>query len=141
METLDLYKLAENEKINIHFHDFKDLNGLFCLGDIYLNKKILNTNKEKEVLAEELGHHFMGVLPTPPFSTDYYNKLVRSKNEYQAKKWSIRKLIPFNNLKKYLKLNMNKFEIAEEIGTSASLIEDAFNIYNNDLKEVINKLN
>ena len=141
METLDLYKLAENEKINIHFHDFKDLNGLFCLGDIYLNKKILNTNKEKEVLAEELGHHFMGVLPTPPFSTDYYNKLVRSKNEYQAKKWSIRKLIPFNNLKRYLKLNMNKFEIAEEIGISASLIEDAFNIYNNDLKEVINKLN
>ena len=83
----------------------------------------------------------MGVLPTPPFSTDYYNKLLRSKNEYQAKKWSIRKLIPFNNLKRYLKLNMNKFEIAEEIGISASLIEDAFNIYNNDLKEVINKLN
>ena len=35
METLGLYKLAENEKINIHFHDFKDLKGLFCLGDIY----------------------------------------------------------------------------------------------------------
>ena len=138
METLDLYKLAENEKINIYFHNFKDLNGLFCLGNIYLNKKILNTNKEKEILAEELGHYFMGVLPTLPFSTDYYNKLVRSKNEYQAKKWSIRKLIPF---KKYIKLNMNKFEIAEEIGISTSLIEDAFNIYNNDLKEVINKLN
>ena len=39
METLDLYRIAENEKINIYFHNFKDLNGLFCLGDIYLNKK------------------------------------------------------------------------------------------------------
>lgn len=141
METLDLYKIAENEKITFFYDTIKDANGAYFNNCILLNKKIINTDLEKEVLAEELGHHFMGVLPTPPFSTDYYNKLVRSRNEYQAKKWSIRKLIPFNNLKRYLKLNMNKFEIAEEIGISASLIEDAFNIYNNDLKEVINKLN
>ena len=131
METLDLYKIAENEKINIYFHNFKDLNGLFCLGDIYLNKKILNTYKEKEVLAEELGHYFSGVLPTPPFSTDYYIKLIRSKNEYKAKKWLVNKLIPFDTLKQFLGQNMSKYEISEEIGISASLIEDAFNIYKN----------
>lgn len=135
METLDLYKLAENEKINIYFYNFKDLNGLFALGDIYLNKKILNTYKEKEVLAEELGHYFSGVLPTPPFSTEYYIKLIRSKNEFKAKKWLINQVIPFDTLKRFLKKNMNKYDIAEELNVSASLVEDAFYIYEDKLKE------
>lgn len=134
METLDLYKIAENEKINIYFHNFKDLNGLFCLGDIYLNKKILNTKKEKETLAEELGHYFSGVLPTPPFSTEYYIKLIRSKNEFKAKKWLINQIIPFDTLKRFLKQNMSKYDIAEEMDISASLVEDALYIYEDKLK-------
>lgn len=130
MNLLDLYNIAEKEKINIFNINFNDLDGLFLDGNIYLNKKILNTNKERLVLAEELGHYFAGVSPTPPFSNEYYIKLIRSKNEFKAKKWLISEIIPFNTLKRFLSLNMSKFDIAEELDVSASLVEDAFNIYN-----------
>ena len=51
--------------------------------------------------------------------------------EYKAKKWLVNKLIPFDTLKRFLRQNMSKYEISEEIGISASLVEDAFNIYKN----------
>lgn len=135
METLDLYALAEKENINFFYKKSKDTDGLYLNGCIMLNISILNTKKEKEVLAEELGHHFMGVSPTPPFSTDYYNKLIRSKNEYKAKKWLINEIIPLNTLKTFLKQNMDIYDIAEELNVSASLVEDAFNIYEDKIKE------
>lgn len=131
METLDLYKLAENEKITITFMNFKDLDGLYFNNNICLNKKIINTNKERMVLAEELGHYFSGVSPTPPFSNDYYIKLIRSKNEFKAKKWLINEIIPFNTLKHLLKQNMSKYDIAEELNVDASLIDDALKLYYN----------
>lgn len=136
MEILDLYKLAEKENIDFYYDDkMKKCNSTYYNDCILINKKIMNTSIEKEILAEELGHHFCGVLPTPPFSTDYYTKLIRSKNEFKAKKWLINQVIPFDTLKYFLEQNMSKYEIAEEIGVSASLVEDAFSIYKDKLKE------
>lgn len=129
MEALDLYKLAEHENIKFYYNDLHDCNGLYYNNSILLNNKILNTYKEKEVLAEELGHHFMGVFPSLPFSTDYYNKLIRSKNEFKAFKWQISKLIPFNKLNRLLSVNYSKYDIAEELGVSASLVEEAIEYY------------
>lgn len=135
METIDLYKIAEKEKIDFLYKNIDDADGAYCNSCILLNKSILNSPREKEVLAEELGHHFMGVSPTPPFSTDYYNKLIRSKNEFKARKWLINQVIPFDTLKRFLKQNMSKYDIAEEMDVSASLVEDAFNIYEDKLKD------
>lgn len=137
MEALDLYILVEKEEISFHYCNLKDCNGLYYNNCILLNKKIMNTNKEKEVLAEELAHHFTGVSPTLPFSTDYYNKLIRSKNEFKAKKWLINEIIPFDTLKRFFRQNMNKYDIAEELDISVSLVEDAFNIYKENLGGVI----
>lgn len=135
METIDLYKLAEKEQIKFLYRKNKDTDGLYCNNCILLNISILNTKKEKEVLAEELGHHFVGVSPTPPFSDEYYIKLIRSKNEFKAKKWLINQVIPFDTLKCFLRQNMSKYDIAEEMDVSASLIEDAFTIYEDKLKD------
>ena len=129
MESLDLYKLAENENIKFYYNDLHECNGLYYNNSILLNNKIINTYKEKEVLAEELGHHFMGVIPSLPFSTDYYNKLIRSKNEFRAFKWQINKLIPFNKLNYFLSENYSKYDIADELGVSASLVEEAIDYY------------
>lgn len=137
METLDLYKLAEKENIGFLYDKNDDTDGLYCNNCIMLNVSILNTKKEKEVLAEELGHHFMGVSPTPPFSDNYYDKLIRSKNEYKAKKWLINQVIPFDTLKSFLKQNMSKYDIADKLDISVSLVEDAFNIYKESLGGVI----
>lgn len=130
METLDLYKLAEEENITFYYDNLKDSDGLYFNNCILLSKKILNSFLEKEVLAEELGHHFMGVIPSLPFSTDYYNKLIRSKNEFKALKWMVYNLIPKNKLNQFLKLNYSKFDIADEFGVNASLIDEALYIYN-----------
>ncbi len=133
METIDLYKIAEKEKIEFLYKNIDDADGAYCNKCILLNKAILNGPKEKEVLAEELGHHFMGVSPTPPFSTDYYNKLIRSKNEYKAKKWLINQVIPFDTLKRFLKQNMSKYDIAEELDVRASLVDEAIELYKNNI--------
>ena len=47
METLDLYKLAENEKITFFYDDINDANGAYFNNCILLNKKIINTDLEK----------------------------------------------------------------------------------------------
>ena len=71
----------------------------------------------------------MGVIPSLPFSTDYYNKLIRSKNEFRAFKWQVNKLIPFNKLNYFLSENYSKYDIADELGVSASLVEEAIEYY------------
>lgn len=129
MEILDLYKIAENENISFYYDNMKKCNATYYNNCILLNKKIINTKLEKEVIAEELAHHFCGVMPTLPFSTDYYNKLIRSKNEYIARKWLINKIMPLDKLKLFLKQNMSKYDIADELNVSVSLVDDAFNIY------------
>lgn len=137
MTLIDLYDIVLKEHIDVYHIHLNKLNGLYLENNIFINSNIKNENKEKLVLAEELGHYFGGVYPTLPFSTDYYNKLIRSKNEFKAKKWLINEIIPFNTLKSLLEQNMSKFDIAEKLDVSASLIEDAFNIYSDNLKDVI----
>lgn len=133
MTLIELYDLAYKEKINIHKINLNKIYGLYFNNNIFINNKIKNECLEKIVLAEELGHHFMGVSPTPPFSTDYYNKLIRSKNEFKAKKWLINQVIPFDTLRRFLKQNMSKYDIAEEMDVSASLVEDAIELYKNNI--------
>lgn len=136
MTLTELYEIAAKENINIHKVNLKKLNGLYLDKNIFLNSNIKNEFTEKIVLAEELGHHFSGVLPSLPFSTDYYNKLIRSKNEFRAKKWLIQEMIPLSTLKSYLRKNMNQYEIAEEFGISTSLLEEAYHLYGENLQNL-----
>lgn len=59
MDTLDMYKIAENEKIDILNYKWTNTKAkIFEINDDYFigldNKKIKNSIEEKEVLAEEL---------------------------------------------------------------------------------------
>lgn len=96
-----LYDLAEKENVKIYdyFID-EDINGIYLnydkLNAIALNhKNIDNTNLEKCVLSEELGHYYMDA--TYNYSSS--DKILIDKQEYRAKKWSYYVLIPFENLK------------------------------------------
>lgn len=60
---------------------------------IMLNNN-LKGSKRDLVLAEECAHYKVGVTPTLPFADDYYTKLIRSKNEFQAFKWMQSNLLP-----------------------------------------------
>ena len=78
----------------------EDINGMFLnynnLNAIALNyKNIKNTEEEKCILSEELGHYYMDA------TYNYINidKIVFDKQEYRAKKWSYYILVPFEKLK------------------------------------------
>lgn len=141
MTKENLYNYADKENINISYtNNLKKSNGLYMKVDdedyIILDNK-LDGIDENMALAEEIAHYEVGVEPTPPFCTDYYSKLIRSKNEFKAFKWLANEIIPKNRLKSFLKQNMTKFEIAEELGITVEFVEKAYKLYEDKLKEVI----
>lgn len=136
-----LYNYADKENINISYtNNLKKSNGLYMkVNDedyIILDNK-LDGIDEKMALAEEIAHYEVGVTPTIPFKNDYYNMLIRSKNEFKAFKWMVNEMIPKDKLKLFLKQNMSKFEIADELGITVEFVEKAYKLYENDFKEVI----
>lgn len=138
MNTLnDLYNIVENEKIEIKRLDLDNCNGIYLNANnknlIVINEKIDSYSLEKCTLAEELGHHFTGVSPTPPFYDDYFLKLQRSKNEFKALKWCANKLIPFNILKSLIQRNMTKFDIINEVDITEDFINKVYNLYEDKL--------
>ena len=131
----ELYNYADNQNIKIkNFTDNeKKINGI-CLYDnkicnIYINTAIESEVEEKCVLAEEIGHYETGIIKTKLNYTDHQNCLIRSINEFKAKKWAVSKLIPFNDFKRFLGTNCSKFEIAEELDVTEDLINMACFIY------------
>lgn len=136
-----LYNYADKENINISYsNNLKKSNGLYMKVDnedyIILDNK-LDGIDEKMALAEEIAHYKVGVTPSLPFYNDYFNMLIRSKNEFKAFKWLANEIIPKDKLKWFLKQNMNKFEIAEELGITVEFVEKAYNLYEDKLKELI----
>lgn len=95
-----IQQIIDDNNILVLREDIKEefkINGLFIdvanKPIIVLNKK-LSDRKEELTLAEEVAHFCVGVTPTLPFANDYYNKLVRSKNEFKAFKWLQGNLLP-----------------------------------------------
>jgi len=67
MEVLDMYKIAENEKIDIFNYKWNNVKArIFEIENSYSialdNSKIENSIEEKEILAEELGHYYCNAL-------------------------------------------------------------------------------
>lgn len=63
MNTLDMYKIAENEKIDILKYSWTSSKAkIFEVDNSYCialdSNQINNSIEEKEILAEELGHYY-----------------------------------------------------------------------------------
>ena len=131
----ELYNYAESKNIQIKtFTDKeKQLNGA-CLYDtkkcnIYLNTAIETEVEEKCVLAEEIGHYETGIIKTKLNDNDEQSYLLRSINEFRAKKWAVGKLIPFERFKRFLGTNYSKFEVANELGVTEEILDVACFVY------------
>lgn len=128
------YEYAKEKNIKIkNFSDKeKKLNGKCIYNtkkcNIFMNTEIKNEIEEKCILAEEIGHFEVGILQNI-LKTDNYNMLVRSINEFRAKKWVINELIPFDVFKSYLGTNCSNFDIANELGVTEELVELACYVY------------
>lgn len=108
MKLNELYNIAEKEKIKIYDWYIEDAYGAFInidkINAIALNYNEIGTSiKEKETLAEELGHYYYDA--TYPLNCN--DTVLMAKQEYRAKKWSYYTLIPFENLRRAI-LNRNK---------------------------------
>lgn len=104
-----LYDLAEKENIKIYDYYFdEDINGMYLnydkLNVIALNYKSIRSSKEEKcIFSEELGHYYMDAT----YNYSNIDKIIYSKQEYRAKKWSYYTLIPFEKLKLAIK-NRNR---------------------------------
>lgn len=128
MELNTLYDIAEKENIKIYDYNIDNVNGAFInyegINAIAMNYKNIDTEaEEKSVLAEELGHYYYDATYSP-LCTDI---TIIAKQEYKAKKWAIKTLIPFSKLikKKYEHLS----ELAEDFGVTEDLIQFAYQYY------------
>lgn len=129
MDTLDMYKIAENEKIDIL--DYKwtntkarifELNNNYYIG---LDKSQIDTSiEEKEVLAEEIGHYYCDAL--------YYinsDKNTKDKCEYRAMKWAYSILVPFQKLKEKILEGLNLYDLADYFNVDCKYMSDCINFY------------
>lgn len=136
----DLYNYAKDKNIKVKRKNFEkefgeniDVKGL-CLTDmkkcnIYLDTKFNNTTEEKCVLAEEIGHFETGIASSKLSKIDEENLLIRSINEFRAKKWAVHKLIPFELFKSFLNTNLSKFEVAEQLEVTEEIVDIACFVY------------
>lgn len=129
MNTLDIYKIAENEHINILNYKWTNTKArIFEFENNYyigLDKKQINNSiEETEVLAEELGHYYCNAL--------YYldsDKYVKDKCEYRAIKWAYSVLVPFHKLKEKIKQGFNLYELADYFNVDYKYMSNCINFY------------
>lgn len=140
MELDDLYDIAEKENIKIYDWHIENANGIYVNID-KINAIALNYNEigtyieEKEILAEELGHYYMDAT-YPLYSNDI---TLIAKQEYRAKKWSFKVLIPISKIKELILKGYTKmYELAEILNVTEELLMLAINYYkeNNLLEEL-----
>lgn len=129
MNTLDVYKIAENEHIDILNYSWTNTKArIFEFENNYYigldNRKINNTNEEKEILAEELGHYYCNTL--------YYidsDKFIKDKCEYRALKWAYSVLVPLQKLKEKIIQGLNLYELADYFNVDYGYMSDCINFY------------
>lgn len=129
MTNLDMYRIAENENIDILDYNWNNVKArIFELDSNYyiaLNfQKINNSIEEKEVLAEELGHYYCNAL--------YYidsDKVTKRKCELRATKWAYSILVPFQKLKQKIIQGFNLYDLADYFDVDINYMNDCINFY------------
>lgn len=129
MTNLDMYKIAENENIDILNYDWNKVKArIFELDNNYyiaLNSHIIESNiEEKEILAEELGHYYCNAL--------YYinsDKITQRKCELRAMKWAYSILVPFQKLKEKIAQGFNLYDLADYFDVDINYMNDCINFY------------
>lgn len=129
MEVLDMYKIAENEKIDVFNYKWTSTKArIFEIDNKYYialdNQQIDNSIEEKEILAEELGHYYCNAL--------YYlnsDKIVINKCEHRAMKWAYSVLIPLKKLKEKIAQGFNLYDLADYFDVDYKYMNDCINFY------------
>ncbi|MCY8186553.1 ImmA/IrrE family metallo-endopeptidase [Bacillus spizizenii] len=118
--------LIESEDTVIVFEKklSRRIKGLYSDGIVWINKKLSNTEK-REVLAEELGHHFTTAGQILDQST-----VQNRKQELRARNWAYKKLVPLNKIIQAHKVGIkNRYELAEFLNVTEKFLDEALKRY------------
>ena len=129
MNTLDMYKIAENENIDILNYKWTNTKArIFEIDNNYYigldDEQINNNIEEKEILAEELGHYYCNAL--------YYldsDKILRDKCEHRAMKWAYSVLVPFPKLKEKIIQGFNLYDLADYFNVDIKYMINCIDFY------------
>ena len=129
MEILDMYRIAEKEKIEVLNYNWSNTKArIFEIDNNYyitLNyNQIDNSIEEKEVFAEELGHYYCNAL--------YYinsNKIIKDKCEYRAMKWAYSVLVPLQKLKEKIIQGFNLYDLADYFNVDYIYMSNCIKFY------------
>lgn len=119
--------ISEYGSLNFHFKDDMPdgLGGLISDNNVYVNA---NEPFERlySNLAEEIGHY-----ETSP--GDIINQKIPRNRKYEllGRKWSYKKLIPYDQLKALIdsKETYHRYELAEKFGVPDDIVEQAIQMY------------
>lgn len=135
MSENELYEFAKDKKIKVKTVNLSDNIKGICLNsgyksNIYIHSCLNNKDIERKcVLAEEIGHSMVGIISTSLNDTSQQGYLIRSINEFRAKKWAVNNLIPLSTFKQLIGTSLNKYEVAEKLEVTEELIDLACYIY------------
>ena len=129
--ALELFTLAESEGIAIEWWDFNPpLEAVYWampeLPPVIGLSYVVSSNQAhlREVLAEELGHHFTSVGHALPHTFFHYrDRLLVSKSEYHAIRWAANYLIPQHKLQKAMECGITtRWELAEHFNVTEQMM-------------------
>lgn len=129
MDNLDMYKIAEKEKIDVLNYTWSNTKArIFEIDNNYYialdHKKINTAIEEKQILAEELGHYYCNALYN--ISSD---KTVIDKCEHRAMKWAYSVLVPLQKLKEKITQGLNLYDLADYFDVDCNYMNDCINFY------------
>ncbi len=131
MTLTELYDISESENVPVYSFQMNECESISVLQDgncfVAIDPmKLQSETEEKEKLSHELGHCATGA---------FYNRYaacdIREKHERRANIWSIKKLVPKDELLKALDdcFCANRFELAEHFGVSEDFMQMALDYY------------
>ena len=131
MTLTELYDISESENVPVYSFQMNECESISVLQDgncfVAIDPmKLQSETEEKEKLSHELG---------PCATGAFYNRYaacdIREKHERRANIWSIKKLIPKDELLKALDdcFCANRFELAEHFGVSEDFMQMALDYY------------
>jgi hypothetical protein len=136
MDRLDmLYDMAEENGITVdafHINTVPSMSLKDAEGDCYIavDPMQLETRvQETERLAHEMGHCM-----TDSFYNERLPLFTRGRMERRANKWAVHRLVPLDTLIGVIERGyVEKWEIAEELSVTESMVNDAFRIYHSEI--------
>ena len=102
---------------------------IFWIG---INEKLIKSEREELcVLMEEQAHYEVGIAPNNYESNSYSDKLTREKNEFRAKRYAVKQLIPKEQLFKLIKTSdyICIEELADAFEVTSQFMKEALTVY------------